>query len=117
LTPRSKATCNPPPASVKCLLNQFSICAGASQPWADCSGYCDYPAEPVYYNYGSNVVYEGDSVYVNGDAVATPQQYAEQAVTIASTGKEAPATKEEEWLALGVFAMVQGEVEQPEAAK
>src|SRR5205085_8694755 len=45
----------------------------------------------------------------NGDAVATPEQYAQQAVTIADTGKQAPAAKEEEWLALGVFAMVQGE--------
>jgi hypothetical protein len=77
--------------------------------WAACSSYCGYPAEPVYYDYGSNVVYEGGSVYVNGDAVATQEQYAQQAVTIADTGKQAPASKEEEWLSLGVFAMVQGE--------
>ncbi len=67
------------------------------------------PAEPVYYDYGSNVVYEGDSVYVNGDAVGTQEQYAQQATTIADTGKQARATKEEEWLSLGVFAMIQGE--------
>jgi len=77
--------------------------------WAACSSYCGYPAEPVYYDYGSNVVYEGDSVYVNGDTVATQEQYAQQAVTMADTGKQAQATKEEEWLSLGVFAMVQGE--------
>ncbi|MFL5240882.1 MAG: hypothetical protein ACJ8FY_02125 [Gemmataceae bacterium] len=41
--------------------------------------------------------------------MATPEQYAEQAVTFADSGKQAPATEEEEWLALGVFAMVQGE--------
>jgi hypothetical protein len=77
--------------------------------WGACSDYCGYPAEPVYYDYGSNVVYEGDSVYVNGDAVATQEQYTEQAVAIADTGKQAEASKEEEWLSLGVFAMVQGE--------
>jgi hypothetical protein len=77
--------------------------------WAACSSYCGYPAEPVYYDYGSNVVYEGDTVYVNGDPVATQEQYAQQAVTIADTGKKAAATKEEDWLTLGVFAMVQGE--------
>ena len=55
------------------------------------------------------MVYEGDTVYVNGDSVGTPVQYAEQAVVIADTGKQAPATKEEEWLSLGVWAMVQGE--------
>lgn len=77
--------------------------------WATCSSYCGYPANPVYYDYGSNVVYEGDTVYVNGDAVGTPVQYAEQAVVIADTGKQSPASKEEDWLALGVWAMVQGE--------
>jgi hypothetical protein len=77
--------------------------------WATCSNYCGYPAEPVYYDYGSNVVYEGDSVYVNAEPVATQEEYAQQAITLADTGKQAQATKEEEWLPLGVFAMVQGE--------
>ncbi|MBL8795223.1 MAG: hypothetical protein JNM56_15060 [Planctomycetia bacterium] len=77
--------------------------------WAACSSYCGYPAEPVYYDYGSTVVYQGDSVYVNGDAVATQEQYAQQATTIADTGKQAQASKDEDWLPLGVFGMVQGE--------
>jgi hypothetical protein len=79
--------------------------------WAACSRYCGYgsDAEPSYYDYGSNVVYGDDNVSVNGDAVATQEEYAQQAQTIADTGKEARATKEEEWLPLGVFAMVQGE--------
>jgi hypothetical protein len=63
----------------------------------------------VYYDYGSNVVYEGETVYVDGNSVGTTEQYAQQAIVIADTGKQAPATKEEEWLSLGVFAMVQGE--------
>jgi hypothetical protein len=79
-----------------------------SASWAACSSYCGY-GEPSYYDYGSSVVYQDDSVYVNGEAVATQDQYAQQAATIADTGKQAPATKEEEWLPLGVFAMVQGE--------
>jgi hypothetical protein len=77
--------------------------------WAACSNYCGAPAEPVYYDYGSNVVYDGPNVYLNGDVVATQEQYAQQAAVIADTGVQAPATKEEEWLSLGVFAMVQGE--------
>lgn len=77
--------------------------------WNNCSGFCGYPAEPVYYDYGSNVVYEGDTVYVNGDSVGTQEQYAQQAITIADTGKQAEISKDEEWLPLGVFAMVQGE--------
>src|SRR5262249_52026973 len=77
--------------------------------WASCANYCGYPAEPIYYDYGTNVVYQGNTVYVNGDSVATQEQYTEQAVTIADTGRQAEASKEEEWLSLGVFAMVQGE--------
>ena len=77
--------------------------------WGTCATFCGYPAEPVYYDYGTNVVYEGDTVYVNGDSVGTQTQYAEQAITLADTGKQAEASKEEEWLPLGVFAMVQGE--------
>jgi hypothetical protein len=77
--------------------------------WDNCYAYCGYPAEPVYYDYGSNVVYEGDTVYVNGDSVGTQEQYAQQAITVADTGKQAEASKQEEWLSLGVFAMIQGE--------
>jgi hypothetical protein len=81
----------------------------AASSWANCASYCGYPEEPMYYDYGSNVVYEGESVYINGDSVGTQVQYMEQAVTIADTGRQAEATVEEEWLPLGVFAMVQGE--------
>jgi hypothetical protein len=77
--------------------------------WGSCATFCGYPAEPTYYDYGSNVVYEGDAVYVNGDSVGTQEQYAEQAITLADTGKQAEASKDEEWLSLGVFAMIQGE--------
>jgi hypothetical protein len=41
--------------------------------------------------------------------VGTQQEYAQQAETIADTGKKAEAAKDEEWLSLGVFSMVQGE--------
>jgi hypothetical protein len=81
----------------------------AAATWGACSSYCGYPEEPLYYDYGTNVVYQGDSVYVNGDAVVPQDQYAEQAAAIADTGSQAKASKEEDWLPLGVFAMIQGE--------
>lgn len=68
--------------------------------------------EPAYYDYGSggNVYYEGDTVYVDGEASATSEEYAAQAAAIAETGAEqlttpiaAPA--EEEWMPLGVFGL------------
>jgi hypothetical protein len=92
--------------------------AYSTPTWGDYAGYSGYSdgsgsggsaSQPVYYDYGTNVVYQGDSVYVNGDAAGTQEQYAQQATTIADTGKQAQATKEEEWLPLGVFAMIQGE--------
>jgi hypothetical protein len=63
----------------------------------------------VYYDYGSNVVYEGDAVYVNGTSVGTQEEFAQQAIVVADAGKQAEASKEAEWLPLGVFAMIQGE--------
>src|SRR5262249_49912218 len=80
----------------------------AAATWGSCASYCGYPPEPVYYDYGSNVVYEGDTVYINGDSVGTQEEYAREAIVIADTGKKAEASTEEEWLSLGVFAMVQG---------
>jgi hypothetical protein len=79
-------------------------------------GYCGYGygygsgyTEPAYYDYGSNVVYEHDYVYVNGDAVATQEEYGQQAARIADTGMQARGNSGGPWLPLGVFAMVQGE--------
>jgi hypothetical protein len=77
--------------------------------WSTAYRYCrSYQSEPVYYDYGSTVVYEGDTVYVNGSSAGTQQQYAQQATSIAETGQQAAATKDEDWLSLGVFAMTQG---------
>ncbi len=55
------------------------------------------------------MVYEGDSVYVNGDDVATQQQYAAQAAQIAAEAQAAPPPKADEVMPLGVFGMVQGD--------
>ena len=78
-------------------------------PYTTISTFCGYPAEPIYYDYGSTVVYEDNSVYYNGEAVATAEQYTEQATKIAEIGVEAKPTDKEEWQSLGVFAMVQGD--------
>ncbi|MEQ8790824.1 MAG: protocadherin [Pirellulaceae bacterium] len=64
-------------------------------------------AQPVYYDYGNNVVYQDNSVYVNGQDAGTSQQYYQQAQSLAETGAEADASTEGDWLPLGVFAMSQ----------
>ena len=73
--------------------------------WGSAADYCGYSEEPpVYYDYGNNVTYEDDNVYVNGDSVGTPEQYYDQAEQIASTGATADAPPDGDWLPLGVFA-------------
>ena len=77
--------------------------------WAAVSAYCGYPGSPVYYDYGTNVVYQGDTVYIDGDPAATAVQYAERAIHLSEAGRAAAAPEKEEWQPLGVFALVRGE--------
>jgi hypothetical protein len=78
-------------------------------PYTTVSTFCGYPAEPVLYDYGSNVTYENNNVYYNGEPVATAEEYAAQATQIAAVGQEAAPPNTDEWQSLGVFAMVQGD--------
>jgi hypothetical protein len=81
--------------------------------WRACTyprvvSYCGIPAQPVYYDYGTTVVYQGDTVYVNGEPAGTQEAYYNQAVTIAQAGQAAKPAPQEEWLPLGVFALNDG---------
>ena len=74
--------------------------------WGAAASYCGYfQATPLYYDYGNNVTYQDDSVYVNGDSVGTAEQYYDQAASLASTGAKAEAASDGDWLPLGVFAL------------
>ncbi len=74
--------------------------------WGTAAAYCGYAqSPPMYYDYGNNVTYQDNSVYVNGDSVGTAEQYYDQATTIASTGAAAEAPADGDWLPLGVFAL------------
>ena len=70
-------------------------------------------AQPVYYDYGQggNVVYNDNSVYINGDQVATTQEFAQSAAELATVAP--PASEEEaekvEWMPLGTFTVSAGE--------
>lgn len=77
--------------------------------YASAAAYCGAPAEPVSYDYGSTIVYEGDDVYQDGEKVATADEYATQATVIADTGRQAKPPADDAWQPLGVFGMVQGE--------
>ncbi|MBN1851486.1 MAG: hypothetical protein JW829_02135 [Pirellulales bacterium] len=72
-------------------------------------------SEPVYYDYGDggNVVYQDENVYVNGQDVGTATEYAQSAAELATVdSQQAQATPaDEDWLALGTFAVVTSEKE------
>jgi hypothetical protein len=79
--------------------------------WNGYANYVGYPAstEPIYYDYGNNVVYEGGQVYYGDQPVATEADYAQQATQIAEAGQQAAPAADESWQPLGVFAMVRGD--------
>ncbi len=63
--------------------------------------------DPIYYDYGQNVYYEGENVYVGGNQVATAQEYYQQASEIADNAPDPTSSPGEDWLPLGVFALSQ----------
>jgi hypothetical protein len=74
--------------------------------WNTAAGYVGYEqTPPVYYDYGNNVTYQDDVVYMNGDEVGTAQQYYDQAASLATSGAQADAPADSDWLPLGVFAL------------
>jgi hypothetical protein len=74
----------------------------------------DATYQPPVYDYGVNVVYHGDEVYVDGEPDVTAEQYSQQATELANSPAEQPpppvppeAGQQAEWLPLGVWALTQ----------
>ena len=81
--------------------------------WNTAAVYCGYAVEsPIYYDYGTNVTYEGDNVYINGEQTGTAQEYYDQASNLATTGAAADAPSDGDWLPLGVFAFTKSDQKQ-----
>jgi hypothetical protein len=93
----------------------FAAGWAANAIWTPCTwntaaayvGYAEQP--PMYYDYGVNITYSGDNVYVNGNDMGTSEQYYDQAASVAATGAKADAPSDGDWLPLGVFALTQTE--------
>jgi hypothetical protein len=77
--------------------------AWATATWATAGDYCGCPGPGIYYDYGENVTYEGDTVYYGDESVASADDYYNQADELAASGQK---TENEDWLPLGVFAVV-----------
>lgn len=88
--------------------------AWAPTTWGAVASYCGANATPVAYNYGTNVVNEGDNVTVDGQSVGTAAEFSQQAAELAQSGAAGDVTNTDEWLPLGVFAMVRNEQQHPQ---
>jgi hypothetical protein len=70
------------------------VCGWYAAPWG----------APMYYDYGNNVVYRDNSVYINDIPVASAEEYASQAFDLANV--PAPPPKQAlDWMPLGTFAL------------
>ncbi len=77
--------------------------AWATATWATAGSYCGCSGEGAYYDYGENVTYDDGTVYNGDQPVASAEQYYAEAGQIADSGQ---TTQNEEWLPLGVFAVI-----------
>ncbi len=83
--------------------------------WGAVSGFMGYGnATPISYNYGENVTYQDGQVMVDKEDVGTAAEFSQQAADLAQRGADAPVSDTEEWLPVGVFALVRDEHHQPQ---
>lgn len=64
-------------------------------------------AQPMPYNYGTNVVYRDNYIYVNDQPTVTTEVYYQQAETIAQSAPQVADESAIEWMPLGVFAIAE----------
>jgi len=83
--------------------------------WNSVATYASMPPEPDYIDYGMNVVYEGDTVYVDNKPVPA-QQYSGPILEGAASIEQPPPPlpppdpkQPGDWMPLGVFALAQEE--------
>ncbi len=68
--------------------------------------------QPVYYDYGNNISYQGDQVCYGDQPIATADQYYQQASNLAGSPPP-PDPNSGEWMPLGVFALVLNDQSDP----
>jgi hypothetical protein len=73
--------------------------------WALCTGWLIAPwAQPFYYDYGTNVIYRDNYVYINDQQVASAPEYANEAIQLANA-PPAPDDQAIDFMPLGTFAL------------
>src|SRR5437867_693492 len=56
---------------------------------------CSLPSAPAYYDYGNNIVYQGNNIVVNGSDPQPADQYAQQVAAVADQGRQADPPKDD----------------------
>ncbi|WP_253156972.1 protocadherin [Stieleria tagensis] len=78
--------------------------------WGTAASYVGYTdVQPIYYDYGTNITYSDNNVYVDGNDVGTAEEYYDQAAAVATAGAKAEAPSDGDWLPLGVFALTKAD--------
>jgi len=85
----------------------------SSPAWDSLGAFVSVPSDPTYVDYGANVVYDGDTVYVDDQAFPA-DEYDKPMVEAAANVTQPPPplppldpNQPAEWMPLGVFALAQ----------
>lgn len=89
--------------------------AWAPSAWGAVALFCGYGnTAPTSYNYGVNVNAQDGNVIVDGQSVGTTDEFSQQAADLAEAGSAATLSDTDQWLPIGVFAMVRNENQHPQ---
>jgi hypothetical protein len=74
--------------------------------WQSLGGFLGYgTTQPIYYNYGANLVVTNNEVFLSGKSLGTLPSYTQKAIQLATDGQSAKTEANDQWLPLGVFAL------------
>ncbi len=74
--------------------------------WDGASRYIGISGRPIAYDYGSTIVYNGGTTYLNGQPLCSVSDYSRQAFAIAESGRRANVSINDDWQTLGVFGLL-----------
>jgi uncharacterized protein (TIGR03000 family) len=80
--------------------------AWRSTTWGHLTAWLGWNVKPFSYNFGINIKVQYGFVYLNGEVQGSEEKYYQQALALAET-KPGDPPPQDEWLPLGVFAMVE----------
>lgn len=79
------------------------------------TSHCAYGnTKAVSYGYGDNVTYQEGNIIIDGQNVGTAEDFSQAAADLAIVGQDAATADADDWLPLGVFALVRDEDQHPQ---